>query len=91
MSSTSAGDLIEPLTLILSKMIKFPTVGHPLLDDLLVHLRGPVRGVAEETVERVAHAVRYGARSQLVMALGSAALIGWFLGRHRPDETDAAY
>jgi hypothetical protein len=33
----------------------------------------------------VAHAVRYGARSQLVMALGSAVLIGWFLGRHRPE------
>jgi uncharacterized membrane protein YqjE len=68
--STSPSDLIEPLTLILSKMIKFPTFGHPLLDDLLVRLRGPVRGVADETVERVAHAVRYGTRSQLVMAMG---------------------
>jgi hypothetical protein len=28
--STSAGDLIEPLTLILSKMIRFPTLGNPL-------------------------------------------------------------
>jgi hypothetical protein len=88
--STSAGDLIEPLALILSKMIKFPTFGNPLLDDLLVHLRGPARGVADETVERVAHTVRYGARSQLVVTLGSAVLIGWFLGHHRPYEIDAA-
>jgi hypothetical protein len=88
--STSAGDLIEPLTLILSKMIKFPTFGNPLLDDLLVHLRGPARGVTDETVERVAHAVRYGGRSQLVVTLGSAVLIGWFLGHHRPHEIDAA-
>jgi hypothetical protein len=89
LDSTSADDLIEPLTLILSKMISFPTVGHPMLDDLLARLRDPARGVADETVERVAHAVRYGARSQLIMALGSAVLIGWFLGRHHPHQAEA--
>ena len=65
-------------------------VGDTVVDDLWVWLLDPVRGVADETVERVAHAVRYGARSQLVMALGSAVLIGWFLGRHRPHEVEAA-
>jgi hypothetical protein len=86
--STSAGDLIEPLTLILSKMIRFPTFGNPLLDELVANLRDPVRSVANETVERVAHAVRYGARSQLALSLGSAVLIGWFVGRHQPHDID---
>src|SRR5262249_51405668 len=38
--SDNASDLVEPLTLVLSKMTKFPTVGHPALDEVLVHLQG---------------------------------------------------
>jgi hypothetical protein len=87
--SASAGDLTAPLTLILSKMIKFPNFGNPLLDELVVNLRDPVRSVADETIERVAHTVRYGRRSQLALALGSAVLVGWFLSRHRPHVIDA--
>jgi len=87
--SASAGDLTAPLTLILSKMIKFPNFGNPLLDELVVNLRDPVRSVADETIERVAHSVRYGRRSQLALALGSAVLVGWFLSRHRPHVIDA--
>jgi ABC-type multidrug transport system fused ATPase/permease subunit len=85
---TSASDLVEPLTLILSKMIKFPTIGNPLLDELLVHLRGSARGVADEAVEGVVHAVRYGERRQLFAALGSAIFVGWLLGRHRQHQVD---
>jgi hypothetical protein len=77
--------LVEALTLILSKMVKFPTTGNPPLDELLVHLRGSARGVADEAVEGVVHAVRYGERSKLVAALGGAIFIGWLLARHRPD------
>jgi uncharacterized membrane protein len=87
-STSAASDLVEPLTMILSKMIKFPTAGNPLLDDLLVHLRGSARGVADEAVERVVHAVRYGDRLHLFGALGGAILVGWFLGRHHPHEVD---
>jgi len=83
--STSASDLLESLTLILSKMVKFPTTGNPPLDELLVHLRGSARGVADEAVEGVVHAVRYGERPKLVAALGGAIFIGWLLARHRPD------
>ena len=82
---TSASDLVEALTLILSKMVKFPTTGNPPLDELLVHLRGSARGVADEAVEGVVHAVRYGERPKLVAALGGAIFIGWLLARHRPD------
>jgi hypothetical protein len=87
--SPSAGDLTGPLNLILSKMIRFPSFGNPLLDELVVNLRDPVRSVADETIERVAHTVRYGERSQLALALGSAVLVGWFLARHRLHEIDA--
>jgi hypothetical protein len=84
-ASTSASDLVEPLSLMLSKIIKFPTIGNPVLDELLVHLRDSSRGVADEAVQGVVHAVRYGERSQLFAALGGAILVGWLLGRHRPD------
>jgi hypothetical protein len=66
-------------------MVKFPTTGNPPLDELLVHLRGSARGVADEAVEGVVHAVRYGERPKLVAALGGAIFIGWLLARHRPD------
>jgi hypothetical protein len=87
-TSTSTSDLVEPLALILSKMIKFPTAGEPLLDELLVHLRAPAQGIADETVAGIAHAVRYGERRQLFAALGGAVLVGWLLGRHRPHQMD---
>ena len=89
LGSSSASDLVEPLTLILSKMVTFPVTGNPLLDELLVRLRGSARGVADEAVERVVHAVRYGDRPHLFAALGGAILVGWFLGRHHPHEVDA--
>jgi hypothetical protein len=85
LAPTSASDLVESLTLILSKMVKFPTTGNPPLDELLVHLRGSARGVADEAVEGVVHAVRYGERPKLVAALGGAIFIGWLLARHHPD------
>jgi Putative Actinobacterial Holin-X, holin superfamily III len=85
LAPTSASDLVEPLTLMLSKMVQFPTTGNPPLDELLVHLRGSARGVADEAVEGVVHAVRYGERTNLFGALGGAIFIGWLLTRHRPD------
>jgi uncharacterized membrane protein len=89
LGSTSAGDLVEPLTLILSKIIKFPNTGNPHLDELLVHLRGSARAVTDEAIERAVHAVGYGDRPQLFAALGGAVLVGWLLGRHRPHQVDA--
>jgi hypothetical protein len=88
-STSAAGDLVEPLTLILSKMIKFPAAGHPLLDELLVHLRGSARGASEGAIERVAHVVRHGDRPQLFAALGGAILVGWLLARLHTHEVDA--
>jgi hypothetical protein len=46
----SAADLVAPLSLILSKVIKFPTTGNSVLDELLRHLRGAAHGVVDEAV-----------------------------------------
>jgi hypothetical protein len=85
LAPTSAGDLVEPLSLILSKVITFPTTGNPVLDDLLLHLRGSAQGVADEAVEGVVRTVRYDDRTNVIAVLGTAVFVGWLLARHHPD------
>jgi hypothetical protein len=85
LAPTSAGHLVEPLSLILSKVMKFPATGNPVLDDLLQHLRGSAQPVADEAVDSVVRTVRYGDRANLVAVLGMAMIVGWVLARHRPD------
>jgi hypothetical protein len=82
---TSAADLVAPLSLILSRVLKFPTTGNPLLDELLFELRGTAKGAADDAVDGVVRTVRYGDRTKLVAVLGTAVLVGWLLARHRPD------
>ncbi len=59
------------------------------MDELFAGLQSSARGVADETVDGLARAVRYGDRPQLFAALGGAMFAGWFLGRHseRKSET----
>jgi hypothetical protein len=83
--ATSPADLVGPLSVILSRVMKLPTAGNPVLDELLFALRGSVKGAADEAVDGVVHAVRYGDRAKLVAALGTAVLVGWLLARHRAD------
>lgn len=80
----AASDLVEPLSLILSKLIKLPATGNAVLDELFVPLRDAARGAADETMDRVANTIRYGDRSKLLAILGVSFLIGWWLGRHSP-------
>jgi uncharacterized membrane protein len=80
--TTTASDLIEPLGWALSRTIKLPTTGNPAMDELFARLQSSARGVADETVEGLTRAVRYGDRPQLFAALGGAMFVGWFLGRH---------
>lgn len=82
--ATSAADLVGPLSVILSRVMKFPTTGNPVLDELLFALRGSVKGAADEAVDGVVQTVRYGDRTKLVAVLGAAVLAGWLLARHRP-------
>ena len=80
-----AGDLLEPLAFLLPKYIKYPALGHPVLDELVENLGAAARGTADEAVERAANLVRYGDRQQLLVLLGGAAFVGWLLARQRPD------
>jgi uncharacterized membrane protein len=80
--ATSSNDLIEPLVSALSRTIKLPDMGNPAMDELFARLQSSARGVADETVESLVRAVRYGDRPHLFAALGGAMFVGWFLGRH---------
>jgi hypothetical protein len=82
----SAGDLIEPLAFLLGRYLKYPALGHPVLDELVGKLRNTARGTANVAVERAANLLRYGDRGQLFMLLGGAAVAGWLLARQSPDE-----
>jgi hypothetical protein len=81
--AVSPGDLIEPLAFLLAKYVKFPVLGHPVLNEIVEKLRVTARGSTEEAVERAADIVRYGDRGQLFMLLGGAAVAGWLLARQR--------
>jgi hypothetical protein len=83
----SARDLIEPLAFMLAKYVKFPVVGHPVLDELVGNLRTSARGTADDAVQRAANLVRHGDRTHLLIILGGAAFVGWLLGRQSPDAT----
>jgi hypothetical protein len=78
----SASDLIEPLTFLLSRVLKFPSIGNPFLDELVGHLRVAARETTDEAIEGTASTLRYGSRSTLVVVLGGATFLGWLLARH---------
>jgi hypothetical protein len=80
--TTTANDLIDPLVWALSRTIKLPAMESPAMDELFTRLQSSARGVADETVEGLVRAVRFGDRPQLFAALGGAMFVGWFLGRH---------
>lgn len=88
LETTAAGDLIEPLMWALSNSIKLPGMGNPAMDELFERLQSSARGVADETVDGLVRAVRYGDRPQLFAALGGAMFVGWFLGRHNQRKID---
>jgi ABC-type multidrug transport system fused ATPase/permease subunit len=85
--ATAASDLIEPLVWALSGTIKLPTMGNPTVDELFARLRSSAAGVADESVEALVRAVRYGDGPQLFTALGGAMFAGWLVGRHRPQHS----
>jgi uncharacterized membrane protein len=84
---TAASDLIEPLALALSETIKLPAMENPAIDQLFARLQSSAGDVADEMVEGVVRAIRYGDRPQLFAALGGAMFVGWFLGRHNQRDT----
>jgi hypothetical protein len=49
MPTDSANDLIEPLAFLLGKYVRYPALGHPVLDDLVAKLRVLARQTPEAT------------------------------------------
>jgi hypothetical protein len=80
--AVSADDIVEPLAFILSKVVKYPTLGNPLADELIGNLRTTAREATGEAIERAADVIRHGDRANLVLILTSAALAGWLLSHH---------
>jgi hypothetical protein len=87
--ATAADDLIEPLAWALSRTMKLPAMESPAMNELFARLQSSARGVADETVDGLVRAVRYGDRPQLFAALGGAVFVGWFLGHHSTRKIDA--
>jgi hypothetical protein len=81
-SPASAGDLIEPLTYILSDVIRIPTLGNPYVDEFIDKLRSTARCNAEDTVQRAASVVRFGSRLDLLFVLGGTAAVAWLVTRN---------
>jgi hypothetical protein len=79
---SSARDLVEPLAYLLPKVVKFPTIGNPAVDELIGNLAATARGTADEAVNRAANVIRQGNRANLVFVLTGAAMVGWMLARH---------
>jgi hypothetical protein len=84
-AASQAGDLTEPLAFLLALFAKDPKFGHPALDEFVAKLRTPAGGKADEAAEQALNLIRNGDRTQLVVMLGGAALVGWLLAQSRPD------
>jgi uncharacterized membrane protein len=84
--AAAAGDLIVPLVCSLSRIIKLPITGNPVMEELFARLQSSERDVADKTVEGLVRTVLYGEQLHLFAALGGALFVGWFLGRHSPVE-----
>jgi hypothetical protein len=80
--AASASDLIEPLGFMLSRFLRFPTIGNPVVDELIGNLASTARGSADEAIERAAAVVRDGNRANLFIVLTGAAFAGWMLTHH---------
>lgn len=83
----SASDLIEPLTFLASKYFRFPTLGNPMLDDAIGHLRSAARGSADEAIGRAANVVRYGSGANQAAVLAGAAFLGWLVSHHARQQS----
>lgn len=80
--AAAASDLVEPLALLLSKIVKYPSLGNPIVDELINSLRSTARGTADEAVNSAANMIRHGDRTNLVVVLTGAAFVGWLLSHH---------
>jgi Putative Actinobacterial Holin-X, holin superfamily III len=78
-STASANDLVEPLAFALSRVVKFPTIGNPTLDEIVGRLRTTAQGSAEEAIDRAADVIRHGSRFNLIFVLAGTTLLSWLV------------
>jgi len=76
---SSARDLVEPLAYLLPEVVKFPTIGNLVVDELIGNLAATARGTADDAVIRAANVIRQGSRADLIVVLTGAAFVGWLL------------
>jgi hypothetical protein len=81
-AAASASELVEPLAFVLSKVVKYPSIGNPVIDELVGNLRMSAQGATSEAIEHAADVVRNGDRANLVFVLAGSAFIGWLLAHH---------
>jgi hypothetical protein len=79
--AVSSRDLVEPLAYLFPKVVKFPNLGNPAVDELIGNLATAARGTADEAVDRAANVIREGNRASLIVVLTGAAVAGWMLAR----------
>jgi hypothetical protein len=80
--TASASDLVELLAFFLSKVVKYPSIGNPVVDELIGNFRATAHGTADEAIGRAANVIRHGNCTNLVVVLTGAAFVGWLLTRH---------
>jgi hypothetical protein len=74
-------DLVEPLLVLLGPYLRFPTTGHPPIDNFLSQIGTKAEGTTSEAVGRAADLVRNGDRATMLSVLGAATLFGWLIAR----------
>jgi hypothetical protein len=78
-SAASANDLVEPLAFALSRVVRFPTIGNPTLDELVGRLRTTAQDSTEEAIDRAADVIRHGSRFNLIFVLAGTTLLSWLV------------
>ena len=78
----SASDLAEPLAHLLSRVVRYPSIGNPVADELIGTLRATAHGTTNEAIERATDVIRHGDRANLLVVLTGAAFVGWLLSHH---------
>ena len=78
----SASDLVEPLAYLLSRAVRYPSIGNPVADELIGTLRATAHGTTNEAIERATDVIRHGDRANLLVVLTGAAFVGWLLSHH---------
>jgi hypothetical protein len=81
-SPAAPRDLIDPLALVLSEVIQVPTLGNPVVDDLIGKIRTTARGSADEAVYRAADVIPYARPADLILVLTGTAALAWLITRN---------